>query len=374
MPLSSPPVRSRARARARARARFLLLPLLAMALPACDPPDLTPASEVIRLRVLAIETEPPEIAFGETVQLTPVIADPWDEGYSPQWMPCIETSLGGFAACDFDNMLVDISDPFALAGLTAERLEFTVDQPVVAELMADMDALDRADGLSLQFILMLFPRGKTILDYMPEFDFEQIDDPDYLEQYGEQTSEAFNTVFEALMRQSRIAFKRVIVSDLESVGLDLHVDGECADLAGLLPNQAPRLGGVAHVEEDSEQTYPSGVTIQVPVGETAALEPLWNPDDQETYYHVDWGGVTDCRSEQPFFGWFATGGSFSDRDGFPADNSFLDELGFPDPVQWQAPGEIPDRNPVDAWIVVWDRRGGIHHVELKLDVVEEAEE
>ncbi len=347
---------------------------LALALSACDPPDLTPASEVVRLRVLAIETEPPEIAFGETVRLTPIIADPWDEGFSPQWMPCVETSLGGFAACDFENMLIDPTDPFALAGLSAERLEFTVDQPQVAEIMAGMDALDRADGLSLQFILMLFPRDRTILDYMPEFDLEQIDDPDYLEQYGEQTSEAFNTVFEALMRQSRIAFKRVIVSDLDSVGLALHSDGECAELPGLTPNEAPHLGGVVHVEEETEQALPSGVTIPVAAGETAVLEPLWNPDDQEIYYHVDWGGLTDCRTEQPFFGWFATGGSFTDRDGFPADNSFLDEAGFPDPMQWQAPRELPDRNPIDAWIVTWDRRGGIHHVEFKLRVVEALEE
>ena len=50
----------------------------------CDPPDLTPTSEVIRLRVLAIETDPAEIEFGDEVTLRPVIADPWGEGYSLQ--------------------------------------------------------------------------------------------------------------------------------------------------------------------------------------------------------------------------------------------------------------------------------------------------
>ena len=342
-----------------------------LALSACDPPDLTPASEVIRLRVLAIETDPPEIAFGDTVRLSPVIADPWNEGYSPQWMPCIETSLGGFVACDFENMLVDLADPFALVGLTQENLEFTVDQEAVAAQMAEMDALDRADGLSLQFILMLFPRGKTILDYMPEFDLERIDDPEYLEAYGEQTSEAFNTVFEALMRQSRIAFKRVVVSDLDSVGIALHADGECADLPGLLPNRAPHMGGVVSVDENIELALPSGATIQVPVGETIGLEPLWNPDDRESYYHVAWSGETECRTESPFFGWYATGGGFSDRDGFSAGTSFLGEDGLPDTFQWQAPSSIPERNPVDAWMIVWDRRGGVHHVAFHLDVVEE---
>ena len=147
----------------------------------------------------------------------------------------------------------------------------------------------------------------------------------------------------------------MIVSDLDSVGLALHSDGECAELPGLTPNEAPHLGGVVHVEEETEQALPSGVTIPVAAGETAVLEPLWNPDDQEIYYHVDWGGLTDCRTEQPFFGWFATGGSFTDRDGFPADNSFLDEAGFPDPMQWQAPRELPDRNPIDAWIETCER-------------------
>ena len=84
-----------------------LLTTMALAIPACDPPDLTPTSEVIRLRTLAIEAEPAEIAFGDTVTLRPVIADPWNEGYSVQWMPCVEAEIGGFAACDFDNMLVD---------------------------------------------------------------------------------------------------------------------------------------------------------------------------------------------------------------------------------------------------------------------------
>ncbi len=344
---------------------------LSLSLAGCDPPDLTPASEVIRLRVLAIETDPPEVAFGDTVRLSPVIADPWNEGYSPQWMPCIETSLGGFVACDFENMLVDLTNPFSLAALTQEELEFTVDQEEVASLMAEMDALDRADGLSLQFILMLFPRGKTILDYMPEFDLERIDDPDYLEEYGEQSTEAFNTVFEALMRQSRIAFKRVIVSDLDSVGIAMHEEGECADLPGLLPNRAPVLGGVVTVDENVELALPSGVTIDVPLGETLGLEPLWNPDDQEAYYHVAWGGETECRIESPFFAWYATGGSFADEDGFGIDSSFLAENGLPDTVQWRAPTSIPERNPVDAWIVVWDRRGGVHHVAFHLDVIEE---
>lgn len=336
----------------------------------CDPLDLTTPSEVVRLRVLAIEAQPAELAYGDQVTLTPVVADPWNEGYSVQWMPCIEAQLAGFVACDFENMLVDLADPFGFLDLSSEELTFTVDQQVVYDLMAERDPMDRAEGVPLQFILMLLPRGKTFLDYMPEFDTERLDDPAYIEEYGEQAGEALNEVFEALMRQSRIAFKRVIVSDLDSVGIAPHATGDCADLTGLLPNEAPRPGGIVTVEEELETALPSGATIPVVAGEGIGLLPLWNPDDQESYYHVAWGGETECRTEQPFFGWYATAGGFSDVDGFPADNSYLEEEGFPEPVQWRAPSTVPQRNPVDAWLVVWDRRGGIGHVEFRLEVVE----
>ncbi len=331
---------------------------------ACDPPDLTPTSEVIRLRVLAMETEPAEIGFGEIVTVEPVIADPWNEGYSVQWMPCIETSLGGFTACDFENMLVDLSDPFAMGALTEERLQFTVDQQLVFDMMAELDPVDRSQGLALQFMLLLLPRGKTLFDYMPEFDMSQADDEAYLEQYSEEAAAAMNEVFEALIRQSRIAYKRVLVSDFDSLGIALHEDGECADLPGILPNAAPRLGGLIERVEGVEYAYPNGAQITVPAGESVELRPLWNSNDREVYYHVSWGGETECRVEEPFFGWYATSGSFSTEDGYPTDYSGLDEVFVPQNIFWNAPSEVPERNPVQSWLVVWDRRGGMDHVAL----------
>ena len=357
------------------RRNGLLGLLLVTLVVGCDPIDFTVPSEVVRLRVLAIEAEPAELAFGDEVHLNPVIADPWDEGYSVQWMPCIEASMGGFVACDFENMLVDISNPLSLIALTQEELEFTVDQPNVHDLLAERDPVDRAEGLGLQFILMLLPRGKTFIDYMPEFDTDRLDDPDYLEEYGEQAGQAFNDLFEALIRQSRIAYKRVVISDLQSIGVALHADGDCIDLPGLVPNERPRLGGLtAQLEGESIVGHPSGATLQVPAGQAVLLEPLWNSDDREAYYHVAWSGETECRLESPFFGWYATEGSFEDQDGFPASYSYLDETGAPTSIAWSAPREIPDRNPVDAWLVVWDRRGGMSHVQFAFEVTQAAEE
>ncbi len=347
---------------------LLLAALLAAV--GCDPPDLTPSSEVIRLRVLAIETEPAEIEFGDEVVLHPVIADPWDEGYSVQWMPCISADLGGFVACDFENMLIDLTNPFALGALTEETLVFTVDQQAVAEKMAERGPLSRADGLGLQFILMLLPRGKTFFDYMPELDPTQIDDPDYLEQYAEDANAALQEVFEALIRQSRIAYKRVLVTDTESVGLALHTEGPCADLPGLLRNDAPALGGLIQVIDGVEYAIPSGSTLSVPAGTSVELEPLWNGEDQQHYYHVSWEGVTECRQEQPYFGWYATDGGYSAEGFGSSDYSYLDDRGIPYRQAWNAPAEVPVRNPVDAWLVVWDRRGGIHHVEWQFEVTD----
>ncbi len=350
----------------------LLPPLLfvALAVAGCDPPDLTPTSEVVRLRVLAIEAAPAELRFGDEVTLRPVIADPWEEGYSVQWMPCIEASIGGFAACDFDNMLVDLADPFSLAALTQEDLVFGVDQQAVYDLLAERDPLDRADGLGLQFILMLLPRGKTFFDYLPEFDTSRFDDPDYLAEYEQEASEAMGTVFEELIRQSRISYKRVIVSDPDSVGIALHDDGDCMDLPGLLPNEGPQLGGILQRLEGQEIAWPTGATFEVPMGEAVELRPLWNPDDREAYYHVAWSGETECRIENPFFGWYATDGGYDNADGFSIDYSFLDEAGDPAWVQWTAPRSEPVHSPVEGWLVAWDRRGGMSSVGFRFEVTE----
>ncbi len=353
-------------------AAALVAATTALAAAGCSPPDLTPTSEVIRLRTLAIEAEPAEIAFGETVSLRPVIADPWNEGYSVQWMPCIEAEIGGFVACDFENMLVDMGDPFSLAALTDETLSFTVDQDVVAGMLADLDAIDRADGLGLQFLLLLLPRGKTFFDYLPEFDTTQATDPDYVERYGEEATAALEEVFEALIRQSRIAYKRVLVSDVDSVGIARHDEGECADLPGLARNVAPHLGGLLQVDDGVEIAWPSGVTLTVAAGESLELSPMWNPEDRERYYHVAWSGDTECRVEEPFFGWYATAGSFSDSDGFATDYTNLDADGLPQRVRWTAPRSVPAINPVHGWVVAWDRRGGLSHVRFDL-LVEDGE-
>jgi len=335
----------------------------------CDPLELTTPSEVVRLRVLAIEAEPAELGFGDQVTLTPVIADPWNEGYSVQWMPCIEAEIAGFVACDFGNMLVDFTDPFGFADLAERELVFTVDHQVVHDLMTERDPVDRAEGVPLQFILMLLPRGKTFFDYLPEIDLERLDDEDYLAEYQQQATEAMNQVFEALIRQSRIAYKRVIVSDPDSVGIALHEDGECAELPGLERNRAPQLSGLVTLEDGVENAYATGAKLEVPLGESLHLRPMWNPADQEAYYHVAWDGSTECRSESPLFGWFATEGSFRDADGLPTDYSFLDADGHPSHVEWRAPAAAPIHDPVEAWATVWDRRGGIHHVTFEIDLV-----
>jgi hypothetical protein len=239
---------------------------------------------------------------------------------------------------------------------------------VVAEKLAERGPLSRADGLGLQFILMLLPRGKSFFDYMPAFDPTQIDDPEYLEQYAQDANDALMEVFEALIRQSRIAYKRVLVTDTESVGLALHDEGPCADLPGLLRNDAPTLGGLIQVIDNVEFAVPSGATLQVPAGTAATLKPLWNGEDRQHYYHVAWDGLTECRQEEPYFGWYATDGGYSAEDFGGSDYSYLDENNIPYAMNWNAPQEIPDRNPVDAWLVVWDRRGGMHHVEWSFQV------
>ena len=340
----------------------------------CDPLDLTTPSEVVRLRVLAIEAQPAELAYGDQVTLTPVVADPWNEGYSVQWMPCIEAQLAGFVACDFENMLVDLADPFGFLDLSSEELTFTVDQQVVYDLMAERDPMDRAEGVPLQFILMLLPRGKTFFDYLPEFDMARLDDEAYLAEYELVAAEAMNQVFEALIRQSRIAYKRVIVSDPDSVGIAPHDEGDCADLPGLERNSAPELSGLITILDGVETAHATHSLIEVPLGDSLQMRPMWNPGDLEAYYHVAWDGTTECRVESPLFGWFATEGSFRDGGGIPTDYSFLDEAGIPSAVEWRAPSTAPVHDPVEAWLTVWDRRGGIDHVEFRFDLVEAAAE
>ena len=129
-------------------AYFLILTLLA-GLPACDE-DISSASRLRRPRLLAIQAEPPNPAFGQTTVLLPLVYVPPGEvvTYEWSWCPVPTNSEDGYR-CPVDQAAVDgIAARTGLAGIpplflgTTEAIDFT--NPFPASLLADLCAGDSA--------------------------------------------------------------------------------------------------------------------------------------------------------------------------------------------------------------------------------------
>ncbi len=347
--------------------RALLLAALTALLPACNLLELTRPSEVVRLRVLAIQAEPPEIGLGDTTVLTYEVGNPAGIDVENLWLLCTEADTGlGITTCG--GTVLSLQDPtddsysFTASPETVIRQEEDGDGNLVdvtlEEALQEMEPLKRVEGLGFKVYLMVLPA--TDMAELLE---------DLLSLWGgggdeEALAEAFTTLFDTVAEKGELATKRVVVSD-KAAAVPARVEG-CEAVDGLQPNANPALAAVGLVDGWTLETLGEigeGGRLTAEPGETLTLRPTLAEGSVEAYYYISLEDEhTECRSEELLFGWYATAGEFS------ADYSYSDDLGVPSSLAWKAPEDETVSNDIDAWLVTWDRRGGMDWIAFQFSV------
>ncbi len=272
------------------------------------PRDLSPAWRIDKLRVLAVRAEPPEIAPGETATFQALVTDPDDTAGAIVWLACPPDDNGGVGlGCSIDPSFdFTGADPEALA--EAGFIGFEPLLPPVytapADLLDGLDEFQQRDGEYVLVQIAVLPQ--TLLD--DGFDGASFD---------------FNEL--------EAAYKRLVVSTDDS------------------PNHNPVVGTLM-VDGVS---IPEGTVVEVDAGEEYVLTPVLAEGSVEIYDYTDKDGVTTKRNEEPYFEWYADGGTITiSASLFP----HLDGA-------WKAP-EADDEGPMSGtwWSVVRDRRGGMNWI------------
>ena len=348
--------------------RLLLLPLL-LTLTGCNLLELTPTSKVVRTRVAGITAEPAEIALGESTTLRSLLVHP--AGVTPSmgqiWFACLETeSADGCLGFDLGSALDDDGDDddatspppdFSSGDIQfgiGETFTYTAEGDLLAEAWAALAPDDRVEGLTLLVAVNYVERSNAELT-------ELLIDLGTAVQTGDQeTLELLTDEFTGLLDASITAARRVVISD-KTAGVPGEV--ECA-VDALLPNTNPELLGL-QVHADSQgfdEGFPLGPVTFVSPGESLTLRPVLAENAIEDYLFIDRNGETECRREDPYFAWVASGGASVASDyTFVAEEGDLDDIAgrakvnrvFMPPVE-----EFPEAG-VTLWLVARDRRGGL---------------
>jgi hypothetical protein len=139
---------------------------------------------------------------------------------------------------------------------------------------------------------------------------------------------------------TEIATKQIVVSQ--------SVEGQ-----PWTPNHNPR---ILYLLINGEQHDP-GATREVTPGEELTLEPILTTDSVEEYIFVNRDGISEERVEDPWFSFYTTDGLFD----IPYSLSAFPETAF------HVPDE-PQSATIRIWVVVRDRRGGMHWQEQVLQL------
>ena len=102
----------------------------------------------------------------------------------------------------------------------------------------------------------------------------------------------------------------------------------------------------------------AGVPIQVTSGQTIELDPVMSEDSIEEYTYTS-DGVTETRTEEPYFSWYTEAGTYDQPFSLYPYTS----------VEWTAPNLTADQEYSGLILVVLrDRRGGMAWTELSVQV------
>ncbi|MBA2319979.1 MAG: hypothetical protein H0V89_02385 [Deltaproteobacteria bacterium] len=276
------------------------------------PRDLPDEWLVDRVRVLAVQAEPPEAAPGTRVTFRALVPQPGVvDPYLVVWFTCPPTDDGGIGfGCELpDTSAIDATDPEALAELGVIGFEpFQSPEYTIPD-----DALDGLDDAA---------RGEGLYQLVQVTAFP----PSYLEPGGAPEEIDFGEV--------EAAYKRLVVSEART------------------PNRNPFLSvflvdGIA---------IPEDATLTVEEGQTYELATTVSESLVEEYLYLTDDGTEEWRTEEPYVNWYTTAGTLNESLTL---HPYLD-------VGWVAPESGTSGT---FYVVVRDRRGGMAWIQRSFTVL-----
>jgi len=324
----------------------VLFPILLLGLLACDN-EISSASRLRRPRLLAVQAEPPNPAFGQTTRLRPLVYLPPGESvsYEWSWCPVPTTSENGYL-CPVDQTAVDnLAAQAGLAGMpplflgTMDTIDFA--NPFPPALLASLCA---GDSATLGLFLGSATDGKS--------------------------RQLYTCAIATLPVQVMLTI-RGSITDTGVVSLRLPIDGTTpgnanpviTDLSVVSPEPARVLDDAGLVTVPREQK----VRLHAGIEQTQAELYLDRQMGADGEYLKDSTGqfVLGPATERLTLMWFAEGGGFVEKDsGWSAQD--LDSDGKPVAFasalenDWTTP-KVADYAESSSLVlvVVRDSRGGV---------------
>ena len=299
--------------------RSRLLALTALGLFGCDAFNLSQAWQIDRLRILAVAAEPAEPQPGDTVTFTSLVVSPVTPVGITTWLTCSSADSYG---CSIDEEL--------LAGLTGDTSDLTDEE--LAALYAELQA---AGLIGVEpFFAPVWTVPDDYLDALTEA--EKLEGTTAIVTLTAiPTVEGDTGSLDTAVENIEIAYKRLPIS------------------LATTPNQNPMILGLSI---DGVSITP-GATVTLARGQTYAIVCDLTEESLETYTYVDEDGVSEERSEEPYFSWYLQEGSF--------DQAYT--LWPYHEVDYTVAGDatLTDQS---LWVVIRDRRGGMAWIEQKIRI------
>tara|TARA_B110000037_G_scaffold219273_1_gene284106 strand:- start:533 stop:1450 length:918 start_codon:yes stop_codon:yes gene_type:complete len=298
--------------------RFLFATAFLLSNIACQATEMAQSWQVDRTRVLAIKAEVvgldgttsslAEAQPGETINLSALLVHP-ELPSTALWLGCSDSPLGCFPSEEFFELLGELGSE----DMTPEEFEEFQAQAQEAGLV----------GIE-PFLPATYTFGEDFLDHLT--------DEEKLEGDELQITIFANPIVDGEIDESdtEIANKRIPVSTTTT------------------PNHNP---DILHLLINGEAVS-LGDAVSVIGGDKYEIEPILI-EAPEDYTFVTSDGEPEVRTEDPYFNFYTTGGSY--------DTSYSLHGDFQS-VTWTAPNAT-EADQVTIWVVSRDRRGGMGWIE-----------
>lgn len=296
--------------------------------------DFEPFNLVNKLRVLAIQADPPAVAPGETAVLRALVYEPdGDEvSYRWSWCPLTTGSLGGFECAVSEAELRDLAESF-VPGSGALVPSF--------DLGSEPEA---AFDYSFSPVLM-----QGLCELLTSFEA-----PSFVSLPDCEESLVVSITLEVTAGDEAVTAIKELPVYFDEAGAD-NENPAIGEVTAALGD-----GGPAVLPEDGLATLLANrrhdLVVDVPIASAQVFQPSPTEDDPQPA----------SRRESLFMTWFVTGGDTTDnRTTFIEDEIPLEELGS---NRWLTPRDQPETT---LFLVLQDERGGVGWTWRDVQLVED---
>lgn len=310
---------------------------VAVALTAGCAEDFESFNVVSKLRVLAIQAEPPELLPGESTELSALVYEPDgdDISYSWSWCPLATGASTGYECAVSEDDIEQLAES-VFPGAGDLFPGFDLGHEPTATMAHSIDPM-----ILQGFCDAILSSGAPSFVTLPDCE-EELVVTVRLEVSG--GGEMVTAVKEVALKMSdeAVVNSNPVIGDAEATG------GGSSGAVEMPQGEATELYGdttydlFVAVPQESSEPYVPAPTDEV-------------PDPEET-------------SEAMFMSWFVTGGSTDfKRTTFLPGEIGLDELGS---NSWKTPKADESAGAATLFLVLQDERGGVAWTERQIDVVE----